>query len=78
MITITLHGAYGRQYPNHLQAKADWVAGKDFKIENGPYCSIRDMPALTRRHDRVIIATGAGPLVLKDYTVKDNPLDKLI
>jgi hypothetical protein len=34
--------AYGRQYKTSEQAKSDWNAGKDFKIVNGPYLSIRD------------------------------------
>lgn len=35
--------AYGRQYKTSQEAKADWNAGKDFKIVNGPYLSIRDI-----------------------------------
>jgi hypothetical protein len=35
--------AYGRQYKTSEQAKTDWNAGKDFKIVNGPYLSIRDV-----------------------------------
>lgn len=46
MNKIILQGAYGRSYDNWLQANADWYDGKDFKIENGPYCSIRDAEAL--------------------------------
>jgi len=43
---IYLEGAYGRTYDNGWQAEADWLAGKDFKIVDGPYCSIRDAEAL--------------------------------
>ena len=35
--------AYGREYKTSEEAKADWNAGKDFKIVNGPYLSIRDV-----------------------------------
>jgi hypothetical protein len=35
---LTLIGAYGRE-----ATLADWKAGKDFQIVNGPYCSIRDL-----------------------------------
>lgn len=35
---LVLRGAYGRQ-----ATQADWEAGKDFKIVNGPYCSKRDV-----------------------------------
>lgn len=46
MNKIILEGAYGRTYDNWLQANADWYEGKDFKIMDGPYCSIRDIEAL--------------------------------
>lgn len=39
---VFAHGAYGRE-ANH----ADWLAGKDFRIQFGPYFSIRDLPAMT-------------------------------
>ncbi len=42
MNRIVLQGAYGRNYVDPMQAYADWYAGKDFKIEGGPYCSVRD------------------------------------
>lgn len=35
---LTVIGAYGRE-----ATVADWNAGKDFQIVNGPYCSIRDL-----------------------------------
>ena len=38
----TLIGAYGRQDKNEESAKADWEAGKDFRVVNGSYCSVRD------------------------------------
>lgn len=35
--------AYGRNYKNRQDAKADFLAGKDFKLcLTGQYCSIRD------------------------------------
>lgn len=34
--------AYGRGYECQTDAMLDWEAGKDFKIINGPYFSIRD------------------------------------
>ena len=37
-LDLFLLGAYGRE-----ANEADWLAGKDFKILNGPYCSISDM-----------------------------------
>lgn len=34
--------AYGRGYECQTDAMSDWEAGKDFKLVNGPYFSIRD------------------------------------
>jgi len=45
--------AYGRQYKTSEQAKADWNAGKDFKIVNGPYLSIRDVSYLKDTYSSV-------------------------
>ena len=38
--------AYGRQYKTSQEAKADWDAGKDFKVVCGPYLSIRNIDHL--------------------------------
>ncbi len=35
--------AYGRNYKTKHEAIDDWKNGKDFKIINGPYMSIRDI-----------------------------------
>lgn len=40
---MTLQPAYGRKYDSYQELLNDWLAGKDFKIMHGPYCSIRDM-----------------------------------
>lgn len=40
--------AYGRKYNSKEELKADWKAGKDFKILNGPYFSIRDFEAMKK------------------------------
>jgi hypothetical protein len=45
--------AYGRQYKTSEEAKADWNAGKDFKIVNGPYLSIRDVNYLKDTYSSV-------------------------
>ena len=39
---LELIPAYGRVYPTKQAAVDDWMAGADFKIINGPYCSVRD------------------------------------
>ena len=36
-------GAYGRE-----ANKPDWLAGKDFQIQSGPYFSIRDIAAIRK------------------------------
>jgi len=48
--------AYGRQYKTSEQAKTDWNAGKDFKIVNGPYLSIRDVNSLKDTYSSVSMA----------------------
>jgi hypothetical protein len=45
--------AYSRQYKTSEEAKADWNAGKDFKIVNGPYLSIRDVNHLKDTYSSV-------------------------
>ena len=40
---MTLVPAYGRDYKSAAAVKADWQAGKDFRIATtGQYCSVRD------------------------------------
>lgn len=39
---LNLIPAYGRVYNTKEEAVKDWMDGKDFKIINGPYCSVRD------------------------------------
>ena len=43
---VVIMPAYGKQYANKYQAIEAWKSGKDFKIVNGPYCSIRDLDKL--------------------------------
>lgn len=58
MGTIVLLPAYGRRYTSWKAAKADWDAGKDFRIEDGPYCSKRDEDALNAEFGDIIIKYG--------------------
>lgn len=39
---VYLVPAYGRTYSSPEAVLEHWHAGKDFKIDGGPYCSIRD------------------------------------
>ena len=57
---VTLSGAYGRTYTEASKAAIDWQAGKDFKMSNGSYCSIRDLHTLKRLNDEVIIRCNNG------------------
>ena len=43
---VVVMPAYGRQYKTSQEAYAAWKSGKDFKIVNGPYCSVRDIQKL--------------------------------
>jgi hypothetical protein len=61
--TLTIVPAYGRKYATRDFLLADWAGGKDFKIFDGPYLSIRDVPKLraagyTHLH---IISNAASP-----------------
>lgn len=58
--SIVLVGAYGRTYESKKQAVADWEAGKDFRIINGPYCSIRDLEYLQNESRGIFIVTKQG------------------
>lgn len=56
---LVLIPAYGRRYTTWEAAKADWEAGKDFKIEGGgPYCSIRNEEQLNAEFGDIIIRYG--------------------
>ena len=49
MSYLMAHGAYG-----HDTNGPDWLAGKDFKIVNGPYFSIRDIELLSEQYDSIM------------------------
>ena len=42
MATMTIVGAYGRDYKSKAAALADWNAGKDFKVYGGPAINKED------------------------------------
>jgi hypothetical protein len=52
---IILVPAYGRVYASKEKALEAWDEGKDFRIQGGPYCSIRDIAALKRTNNHVLI-----------------------
>lgn len=67
MNTIILLPAYGRKYHSLADAMLDWLNGKDFKIENGPYCSVRNVSHMAMRYTRIMIRLDSGePVTLVD------------
>ena len=59
---ILLTPAYGRSYDNEAEILADFNGGKDFKIFEGPYMSIRDWEG----EDIVVITKG------KTYAITES------
>jgi len=57
---LVLRGAYGRD-----ASVDDWENGKDFKIEGGPYCSIRDTKHISEDYDVITIRDNAGRNILQ-------------
>lgn len=53
---IMLIPAYGRKYETEAAILKGWQEGKDFKILQGPYCSIRDMGHLSQLADVIVLA----------------------
>lgn len=52
-----LVAAYGRHYATADQAEVDWIQGLDFRIVDGPYCSIRDISELMNMYTAVYVDT---------------------
>ena len=40
----------------------DWENGKDFKIVDGPYCSIRDLHYMRKNFNRIYIVYSQGSI----------------
>lgn len=45
--------AYGKSVESTDELLAAWEGGKDFKINNGPYCSIRNLDILKKDFDYI-------------------------
>lgn len=45
--------AYGRTYADSVELLAAWNGGKDFRIKNGPYFSIRNLEQLKREYTHI-------------------------
>ena len=55
--------AYGRKPETKEQVCLDWHNGLDFKILNGPYCSIRDFEQMQQDFDTISLMYGDGRFV---------------
>lgn len=79
MMTMTLLGAYGRNYTDKAKALNDWQNGKDFQVYNGPYCSIRDLDYLMRFNNKIQILLNDGQtIVLHDTITTHSLLDTIL
>lgn len=56
--------AYGRQYKTREQALAAWQSGKDFQIDGGPYCSIRDVELMRQEYSNIYILYNNGSVAV--------------
>lgn len=55
---IVLVPAYGRTYNTTEEVQAAWDNGLDFRILNGPYCSIRDATTIKKDFGAAYIRFG--------------------
>ena len=55
---IILVPAYGRSYTSKKAVLVDWETGKDFKIESGPYTSVKDKESLEKEFGTIIFKYG--------------------
>jgi hypothetical protein len=46
MFGLILLPADGRSYDTRDAVKADWEDGKDFRILDGPLCSLKELPLM--------------------------------
>ncbi len=51
---IVLRPAYGRRYETYEALLIDWSSGRDFKVHDGPYCSVRNVQLMLSRGYTVI------------------------
>lgn len=65
-MVVVLLPAYGRTYETIEAAEKDLNEGKDFRILNGPYCSIRDQALLNDMgHDVAILIGNVHKIIYK-------------
>lgn len=66
MESIFVSPAYGRKYSDEVSAREAWESGADFKLMNGPYCSIRDFDKCL---DRVVLIQSGMRSIVVQYGV---------
>jgi hypothetical protein len=74
---VVVSPAYGRDYKSASAAKADFLEGKDFKLESitihGMYCSVRDFAPGVPVEVRYARLTKAVIVEVPSETVSANP-----
>ena len=58
MNKLFLVPAYGRIYNTKHEALKAWSDGKDFRISDGPYTSIRDFMLFFEEYDEIYLVYG--------------------
>lgn len=72
---LILTSAYGRAYHTRADALQAWESGEDFKIVNGPYCSIRDFDAMKRQAVIIMLRYGdrnVNSIMLANSSARDK------
>ena len=67
--------AYGRQYEFLYEVEKDLIDGKDFKLMQGPYCSIRDFSSMLS--ESVVITILYGLNLDQSYIIDKLEYDKI-
>ena len=60
---MLLFPAYGRKQKTPEDTLKDWEDGKTFKIQGGPYCSIRDIEYMKKKFDSIEILCEYGKVL---------------
>jgi len=58
---MLLTPAYGRVYISREDMLSGWLAGDDFHIVGGPYCSIRDIETLRDEASSITLVDPRNP-----------------
>ena len=79
MKILTLRPAYGRRVASMTGLEKMWKDGCDFKIDGGPYTSIRDLETLQAMADSVIVTgSNADDSEVYTFTVWADRMAKIV